>query len=55
VFENKVPRRILGRKREEITGIKIMHNEELCEFYSSPDIIRMIRSKTNTISCELFI
>jgi hypothetical protein len=55
VFESKVLRRVLGRKREEKTGIKIMHNEELCELYSSPNIIRMIKSKANTISCELVI
>jgi hypothetical protein len=43
VFENRVPRRIFGPKRDEVTGDwRKMHNEEL---HSSPSIIRMIKSR----------
>jgi hypothetical protein len=41
VFENRVLRRIFGRKRDEVTGEwRKLHNEELHNLYSSPDIIR---------------
>ena len=40
VFEKGVLRRIFGRKREEVTGEMIRpHNEELCDLYSSRNII----------------
>jgi hypothetical protein len=43
VFENRVLRRILGSKRDEVMGDwRKMHNEELHNLYSSPYIIRMI-------------
>jgi hypothetical protein len=43
-----VLRRIFGPKRNEVTGAWIkLHNEELCGLYSSPGIIRMIKSRTN--------
>jgi hypothetical protein len=43
VFENRVLRRIFGPKRDEKTGgWRKLHNEELHELYSSPNIIRMI-------------
>jgi hypothetical protein len=46
VFENRVLRRIFGLKREEVTGeLRKLHNEELHNLYSSPDIIRKIRSR----------
>jgi PAS domain-containing protein len=46
VFENRVLRRIFGLKRDEVTGDwRKLHNEELHDFYSSPDIIRMIKSR----------
>jgi hypothetical protein len=46
VFENKVLRRIFGRKRDEVTGgWRKLRNEELHDFYSSPSIIRMIKSR----------
>jgi hypothetical protein len=39
-----VQRRIFGPKRENMTGEwEIVHNEELCNWYSSPIIIRMIK------------
>jgi hypothetical protein len=41
VFENRVLRRIFGPKRDEVTGDwRKLHNEELHNLYSSPDIIR---------------
>ena len=46
MFENRVLRRILGPKREEITGEwRRLHNEELCAVHSSPDIIGVIISR----------
>jgi hypothetical protein len=44
VFENRVLRRIFGRKRDEVTGgWRKLHNEELHGLYSSPSIIRVIK------------
>jgi hypothetical protein len=46
VFENRVLRRIFGPKRDEVTGEwRKLHNGELHNFYSSPDIIRQIKSR----------
>jgi hypothetical protein len=46
VFQNKVLRRIFGPKRDEVTGEwRKLHNEELCDFYSSPSIIRIIKPR----------
>jgi hypothetical protein len=46
VFENRVLRRIFGPKTDEITGCwRKLHNEELHNLYSSPIIIRMIKSR----------
>jgi hypothetical protein len=46
VFENKVLRRIFGPKRDEMTGgWRKLHNEELRDLYSSPSIIRIIKSR----------
>jgi hypothetical protein len=45
VFENRVLRRILGQKRDEVMGEwRKLHNEELRDLYSSPSTIRIIRS-----------
>jgi hypothetical protein len=45
VFENRVLRGIFGPKRDEATGEwRRLHNEELDDLYSSPDIIRVIKS-----------
>jgi hypothetical protein len=45
VFENRVLRRIFGLKRDEVTGDwRKLHNEELRDLYSSPSIIRIIKS-----------
>jgi hypothetical protein len=47
VFENKVPRRIFGPKRDEVTGEwRRLHDEELYALYSSPFIIRVNKSRT---------
>jgi hypothetical protein len=44
---NGVLRRILGPKRDEVTGSwRKLHNEELHNLYSSPSVIRMIKSKS---------
>jgi hypothetical protein len=46
MFENRVLRRIFGPKRDEVTGSwRKVHNEELHNLYSSPSIIRMIKSR----------
>ncbi|KAJ4438946.1 hypothetical protein ANN_14900 [Periplaneta americana] len=46
VFENKVLRKIFGTKRDEVTGEwRKLHNTELNALYSSPDIIRNIKSR----------
>jgi hypothetical protein len=45
VFENKLLRRIFGQKRDEKMGDwRKLHNEELQNLYSSPSVIRMIKS-----------
>jgi hypothetical protein len=46
VFENRVLRRIFGPKRDVVTGgWRKLHNEELRDLYSSPSIIRIIKSR----------
>jgi hypothetical protein len=46
VFENRVLRRIFGPKRDEVTREwRKLHSEELHNLYSSPDIIRQIKSR----------
>jgi hypothetical protein len=46
VFENRVLRRIFGPKRDEVTGEwRKLHNEELHNLYSSPNVIRQIKSR----------
>jgi hypothetical protein len=45
VFETRVLRRIFGPKREVTGNRKKLHNEELHNLYSSPNIIRMIKSR----------
>jgi hypothetical protein len=46
VFQNKVLRRIFGPKREEVAGDwRRLHNEELRNFCTSSNIIRMIKSR----------
>jgi hypothetical protein len=46
VFENRVLRRIFGPKRDEVKREwRKLHNEELRDLYSSPSIIRIIKSR----------
>jgi hypothetical protein len=46
VFQNIVLRRIFGPKRDEVTGDwSKLHNPELRNLYSSPDIIRHVKSR----------
>ena len=46
VFENRVLRRIFGPKRDGVTGEwRKLHNEELNDLYSSPNIVRSIKSR----------
>jgi hypothetical protein len=47
VFENEVLRRIFAPKRDEVTrGLRKLHNDELHDLYSSPSIIRIIKSRS---------
>jgi hypothetical protein len=44
VFENRVLRRIFGPKREKGAGGGIkLRNEEFCNLYASPNIIKVIK------------
>ena len=46
MFENRVLRRIFGPKRDGVTEEwKKLHNEELIGLYSSPNIVRVIKSR----------
>jgi hypothetical protein len=46
VFENRVLRRIFGPKRDEVTGDwRKLHNEELNDLYSLPNIVRVVKSR----------
>ena len=44
VFQNMVLRRIRGPRRDEVTGeLRGLHNEELNDLYSLPNIVRVIK------------
>ena len=46
VFENRVLRRIFGPKRDEVTREwRKLHNEDLNDLYSSPNLVRVIKSR----------
>jgi hypothetical protein len=46
VDENRVLRGIFGPKRDEVTGEwRKLHNEELHDLYSTPTIVRVIKSR----------
>ena len=46
VFENRVLRRVFGPKRDEVTGEwRKLHNEELNDLYSLPNIARVAKSR----------
>jgi hypothetical protein len=44
-FENRVLRRIFGPKRKEDGSWRKLHNDELHSLYSSPNIVRVIKSR----------
>jgi hypothetical protein len=45
VFENRVLRRVFGPKRDEVTGEwRKLHNEELNDLYSLPNVVRVVKS-----------
>jgi len=45
-FENRVLRRIFGPKRDKVTWEwRKLHNEELNDLQSSPNIVRIIKSR----------
>jgi hypothetical protein len=45
VFENRVLRKIFGPKREKDGSWRKLHNDELHSLYSSPNIVRVIKSR----------
>jgi hypothetical protein len=45
VFENRVLGKIFGPKREEDGSWRKLHNDELYDLYSSPNIVRVIKSR----------
>jgi hypothetical protein len=45
IFENRVLKRIFGPKREEDGSWRELHNDELHSLYSSPNIVRVIKSR----------
>jgi hypothetical protein len=46
VFENRVLRRVFGPRRDEVTGEwGKLHNEELSDLYSLPNIVRVVKSR----------
>jgi hypothetical protein len=46
VFQNRVLRRVFGPKRDEVIGERRkLHNEELRDLYSLPNIVRVVKSR----------
>jgi hypothetical protein len=49
VLKNRVPRKIFGPKREEVTGDwRKVHHEELHDLYCSANIVQVIKSRRMT-------
>jgi hypothetical protein len=46
IFENRVLRKIFGPKREEEGSWRKLHNDEIHSLFSSPNIVRVIKSRT---------
>ena len=48
VFENRVLRKVFGLKRDEVTGEwRKLYNEELNDLYFLPNIVQVVKSRTN--------
>jgi hypothetical protein len=45
VFKNRMSRRIFGLKTDETGGLRILYNEKLHNLYTSPNTIRMVKSR----------
>ena len=46
MFENRALRRVFGPKRDEVTGEwRKLHNVELNDLYSLPNIVRVVKSR----------
>jgi len=46
MFQNRVLRRVFGPKRDEKTGEwRKLHNKELGDLYSLPNIVRVVKSR----------
>ena len=46
MFENRVLRRVFGPMRDEVTGEwRKLHNDELSDLYSLPNIVRVVKSR----------
>jgi hypothetical protein len=55
VFENRVLRRIFGSKRDQMTGEwRKLHNEELHNLFSSPDIIKQVKANEVSGACGMY-
>ena len=53
LLENRVVRKILGSKTDEVTGEwRRLHNEELGDLYSGPNITRMIKRSKVCGTCS---
>jgi hypothetical protein len=51
VFENRALRKIFGPKRDEVTGDwRRLHNVQLYDLHSSPNIIRVMKSRIMQLS-----
>ncbi|KAJ4444117.1 hypothetical protein ANN_05906 [Periplaneta americana] len=56
VFENKVPRKIFGAKKDEVTGEwRKLHNAELHALHSTPDIIKNIKSRRLRLAFRTYV
>jgi hypothetical protein len=54
VFENRVLRRMFGPKRDGVTEWRRLHNEELNDLYSSPNIIWVIKKNEVGGACSTY-
>ena len=46
LFENRAFKKVFGPKRDEVTGEwRKLHNEELNDLYSLPNIVRVVKSR----------